>query len=143
MLSYIINNIILPIGNLASIICLIITISIFIRLKKIHAEYLFKIRGPILLDKLTVHLSNISKYLNQFNPHDVVREFRLCQANIKSLQSKVPRGIKQTCKKIRNKINKFVKNPNDVNEANIIYSDMQALVEECKNLREDREWSIQ
>lgn len=132
------------ISNLSSIAAFILTILIFIKIKRIHSSYILKIRGPIIINKLKTYLSNISKYLNDFDSfkNDLNRDLTLCKANLKSLEGKVPRKFKKTLHTLLIKIDKYiVDSPKNQKESvNFVYNDIQAFVEEFINLREDLDW---
>ena len=132
-------------GNIASIIGVIVTILVFLRVKKIHLGYLFKIRGPIIVDKLRGYSDNILIYLNDIDSYqsDLTRDLRLCTANLKNLRKKVPKDIRKTIKMLDKKINKYISMPSSyqVDYVRGINNDIQALIEECLNLREDLNWS--
>jgi hypothetical protein len=132
-------------GSIFSTLSFIITILIFIKLKRIHSEYLFKIRTPELLKKLESTSENISKYLNDFKRfiNDINREFTLCKVNLKSLKNKCPKEIKKSVSKLIKVIVSYLKiaNVSKMQEdANKIYIELQGIIEECKNFSEDIKW---
>ena len=133
------------IGSIFSTLSFIITILIFLKLKRIHSEYLFKIRSPELLKKLEGNSDNISKYLNDFKRliDDINREFTICKVNLISLKKKCPKEIKKSVSTIIKSIIYYLKTPNynkKQEDANMIYNNIQGIVEECKNYWEDIKW---
>ena len=133
------------VGSIFSTLSFIITILILIKLRKIHSEYLFKIRTPELLKKLESTSENISQYLNDFKIfiNDINRELTLCKVNLKSLKNKCPKEIKKSVSKLIKVIISYLKTTNikkTQDDANMIYIELQGIIEECKNLSEDIKW---
>jgi len=133
------------IGSIFSALSFIFTIMIFFKLKRIHSEYLFKIRTPELLKKLESTSENISKYFVDFSRFidDINREFTLCKVNLGSLKNKCPKEIKKSVSKTIKLILSYLKITNcskKQEDANKIYIEIQAIVEECKNYWEDIKW---
>ena len=133
------------IGSIFSTLGFIVTILIFLKLKRIHSEYLFKITTPELLRKLEERFDNINTYLNDFKRfiNDINSEFTVCKANLKSLQKKAPRDIKKSVQRVIKMIDSFLRVSNynkNADDAYKIYSNIQGLVEECKNIWEDIKW---
>lgn len=133
------------IGSLFSTLSFIITILILLKLKRIHSEYLFKIRSPELLKKLKINSDNISTYLNDFKRFidDINREFTICKAILISLKNKCPKEIKKSASTIIKFIKSYLNTPNNnkkQEDANWIYNELQGIVEECNNYWEDIKW---
>lgn len=129
------------IGNIASIIGLVITILILNNLRKIHSEYLFKIRSPILLKRLKEYSQNILRYQNDIERfyNEIDMNLSLCGASLKSFEGKVPKNIKKDIYNIRSSINHYLQQPLSYKQknANEISRKVRVMIEELSNLHED------
>ncbi len=132
------------IGSLCSIIALLLTIYILIKLRGIHRHFLFQARFPTLSKKISNHRKSLSQSLNSYNDskETILVELRQCEANLRSLKPKLKKGIKNSVIKIIQKINKArkVQSCPPKGEVRDIYLALVELEQELENLSEDIRW---
>jgi hypothetical protein len=87
-------------SNLSSIVGLIISIFVLIRIKGIERNYIIRFRVPALISKIEEQASYLSDYLNDYPNFiiDIKAELARAKADLESLKGKVNR---QTRKSIR------------------------------------------
>ena len=163
IISYLDNNINV-FGSVASILALIITIIGFwitiSKIRKLHKEYIFKIRGKDYLSRLTSIYKEISKCLNnQKLFRDVIDDNMIkCDSLLDIIQDKSPRKIKVRIIKLRKVIIKYKKpnnilfNPStifnsydDILEKNLqkMTGELNGLIEYLTQYQKDQQWSLE
>ncbi len=143
------------IGLIASIIGLIITIFIFVRVRKIHSEYLSRIRIPDIKRNIEDRYKNIAIYRNNIDASvdEIKKELVICNASLKSLKHKAPilrKGIIKLSKKINkfvspNFINKIINsfiNKSDSDVVRAIHNQLAGLIAEIDDYMQDQQWRM-
>ena len=130
--------------SVSSILGLLITIWILFNLNRIRKDFLFKARIPQLIQKLEKHSSLLSTYLQDFGGSRQMINLELgkCRANLRSLRSKLPRNSKRSVKKLEKQIQKNTPTKAESSKDTIweIYTDLNSLIEDMKNLEQDKKW---
>ena len=131
------------IGSFASIVGLGLTVYVFMGVRKIKQEFLFKARLPSLLKKIQGHASTISSELPKLpeSKNVITEELAIAQVNIQSLENKSSGSMRSSLKKLRIEIENIRKD-NDIKKDGIraIYLDMNMIIQEISNIREDDKW---
>lgn len=133
------------ISGLASIVGLFFTIYVFLGIRVIQKEFLFRIRLPSLLKKLQQHASTISNQLQKYpeTKHEIIEELSIAKVNINSLYKKSSGSIKTSLKKLETNIDVFRKSEltdNSKQSLREIYMEMNMVIQEISNLRDDDKW---
>ena len=131
------------IGSFASIVGLVLTIYVFMGVRKIKQEFLFRARLPSLLKKIQGHASTISSELPKLpeSKNVIVEELAIAQVNIQSLENKSSGSMRISLKKLRIEIEN-IRKTDDINKEPVraIYLDMNMVIQEISNIREDDKW---
>lgn len=120
---------------------IVLTLLVFLGVKKIRSYYSFNIRMPDLIQKLRDHNSSLQKQFRDFdsNKKDIQYEINQIIAIMETVEHK-------TLKDLRQKIKVFLKNNEDLTDspeketAWKFYSDTAALITRISELVEDRKW---
>lgn len=145
-------------GNWSSIIGLILTIMIFINIKKIKGHYIFLARVPELIERLNTVASEISRKLNEQNfvLSDFYELLIDAETTLVTLKKKVSKDIRKDAIEIIKKINLITKrkkniftNPmrNDARDTSnqdqvqIIYRELYRIRGRCNDEITDAQWS--
>jgi hypothetical protein len=125
-------------GNIASIISLVMTIFIFFSVKNIKEHFIARIRLPGLNKTLKDHSKKINSYLSDFDNNERVikTEIKCFESTLKNLKSKVPGKNRKEIKQVLRKIKK-VTNPITNDEAWEIYNDLLATILTVENILKD------
>ena len=130
--------------SVSSILGLLITVWILLNLHGIRKDFLFRARIPQLIRKLKEHSSRLNKHLQDFSGSGQMIDLELgkCRANLRSLRSKLPRNSKRSVKKLEKQIQKNTPTKSESSKDKIweIYTDLNSLIEEMKNLEQDKQW---
>jgi hypothetical protein len=136
------DNLFSSIGNIASIIGVLITAYLLFELKRLRTHFLLKARFPSLLKSLSSHanqLSNVLQYGSK-SQRDIETLLKVCDATLKNLYTKVSGLEHQSTKSLIKKIKKL-KKPTDKEIIWEIYDGLQGLIEALKHLQKDSKWS--
>ena len=130
------------IGNVASILGLLITILVLINLRNIKRFYVFTARVPELLEKLGKHAGKISVFQKDFSNSGREIELELAEAEIvlKSLRTKLNRQAKSSAKRVLNTVKRY--NRTNPNQESLwtVYVEIQKLISEVQELQSDLKW---
>jgi len=130
--------------SLSSILGLLITFWILLNLNEIRKDFLFRARIPQLIRKLKEHSSRLNKHLQDFDGSIPMINLELgkCRANLRSLRSKLPRNSKRSVKKLEKQIQKNTPAKAESSKDTIreIYTDLNSVIEDMKNLEQDKKW---
>lgn len=140
-MSKILNIIIYNIGDVASVIGVIVSISVLLNLKNIKKKYLFKARIPDLVTKLKNNAEDISGRLKNFNEakRDLETDLGRCIAALINLKKKVDRKTRQTINQLIKEIRRR-KKPLEKEEMWQIYNDLVILIDSLDHLQKDVKW---
>lgn len=130
------------IGSFYSLVSLLLTIFIFLSIRKIKNFYFCKVRLPQLIKKVKSNTSKISDFLNNFKESkDNIRlELGKLEANLKSLSKKINKPIKLYIKKDLKRIRNLSKNNLTPEITWEIYREVSKTLEEINNYFEDIKW---
>ncbi len=133
------------ISGLASIFGLFLTIYVFLSIRKIEKEFLFRVRLPSLLRKLQQHASNLSKLLQQYpeSENEIIEELSIAKVNINSLYKKSTGSIKTSLHKLETNIEEYrnTKIAKQTKESiREIYVEMNMVIQEINNQKDDDKW---
>ncbi|MDI6792939.1 MAG: hypothetical protein QME81_08755 [bacterium] len=133
------------VGSIASIVGLILTLVVFISLRRIRSEFLFKVRVPELQESLKAHASKVFEYHRDYETSkkdEINKELAIAEVNLKSLARKTLGELKTSTKKLQKQIEEFRRNGKvrSKDELYEIYIEMIKLSEEITNFRRDDQW---
>lgn len=120
------------------------SIWVLLSVRTIRAHFLFTARVPQILEDLQANVSAMNACLADYeNSQDVIDvELAKCLANLNNLHAKITTKTKKSIKRVCGSIEKYqgteVKSKED---ARSIYTSLNGLMQELKNLREDTRWS--
>ena len=129
------------VANCSSILSLLISAIVFLRLRSIYKSFLLQARFPALRKKIAAHRTSLSKLLNDFPSTrlEVAAEIQRCLANLKSLRSKLSRSAKKNVREIIKSIERAI-SAKDKQYFDDVYLGLVQLEEELENLSEDNKW---
>lgn len=136
------ENLLSLIGNIASILGVLIATYLLFELRRLRTHFLLKARFPGLLKSLSSHadqLSNALQYGSK-SQRDIDTLLKICEATLKNLYSKVSGLERQSTKSLIKKIKKR-KKPISKEMIWEIYDDLQGLMEALKHFQKDSKWS--
>lgn len=132
-------------ADLASIVEFVISLLVLYNVNQIRTQFLFTARVPQLAKRLNEHASHLSsQYRDLGNSADFVKaELARCQSVLKSLGPKLPGGSRKSVKKLIDKIEAERKNITPASRSAVweIYTELTVLIEDLKQIQEDRKWS--
>ncbi len=132
-------------ADLASIVEFVISLFVLYNVNQIRTQFLFTARVPQLAKRLNEHASNLSsQYRDLGNSADLVKaELARCQSVLKSLLSKLPGSSRKSVKKLIDKMEAERKSsaPSSRSAVWEIYTELTVLIEDLKQIQEDRKWS--
>ncbi len=133
-------------GSICSILGIILTICILVKLGHIRRHFLFKARFPNLRKKIVEHRKNLSQLLNMFDSskEQIEIELQKCRANLSNLKSKLSRTSRNDVNKIIKQIKqiKSACNPYYFSKSKVheIYLSLIFLEQKLENLKQDIKW---
>jgi len=138
-----------PVANSATWVGTVASLIVLWNVRTIRIDFLFTARLPQLLDALQENASNLSKHLNDFdsNADSIQIELTTCKANLNSLVQKLHGSSKKRIKKaalaVINDFDRFDNYRNTFSKENVrrSYAQLNGLIQDLQNLREDQKWS--
>jgi len=131
-------------GNVSSILGLLVTLVVFVKLRHIHRSFLFQARLPDLRKKIAGHRSTISRLLSTFadSAHEIETEIHRCHANLQSLRRKLGRVHAGSVRNLLKQTREATKGPGSPSRDKVrqIYLSLVLLEEELENLSRDIKW---
>lgn len=129
-------------GSIASIFGFLLTIYVFLTIRAIKRNYLFRARVPVLQKKLQKHASAISTALHRYDESTIkiMEELSLAEVNSFSLQSKTTGKLKSSLKIVVRDIRHYKSTGGNKEELRRIYLSMNMIIQEITNFREDDKW---
>jgi len=140
-----------PVGNMSSIIGLVITLFVFFTLRRIRRQYIFRIRGPQVIKKLTASASKIIDFLNYYpsTRREIHTELAIVEALVNSLKEKLVPSYKSSIKVVVQLVRKFRKRARGAEETYgtydevfAIYNELQKLIVETTECQTDTKWEM-
>jgi len=132
------------VGTIASILGFLLTVFVFILIRRIKSFYIFKIRVPDLSKRLKDISSNIASYLNDYESsvNSIDEEVAKCEVVLKSLKGKLSGSIKKPIKSLIKTIGNYQNSTDYKTKDNIwdIYIKILKISEEIKEVQEDQKW---
>jgi hypothetical protein len=130
-------------GTVATIIGLALTLKVLRDVRRLQTHYIFLGRVPELLNTLSTQASTISRLLSGLpeSRDEIAHELAQCQANLKSLRTKVP-GIQQrSVDELSAQIRRTLEiRPLEREAVWRVYTGLSALGVEIRNVLADRSW---
>jgi len=130
-------------GSIASIIGLVLTIVIFVRIRNVIRFYTFTARVPEIVSDLQTIASSISEYLNDFenNMLRISKELARAQAKLQNLKKKIKdRQLKKLISKLIKTIKEYNPNLKDIRNIRQIYIELQKIISSVNELQKDHKW---
>jgi hypothetical protein len=97
------------IDNLSSLIGLLVSVFVLVKIKKIESNYNARIRLPALLAKINAHASNLIALMQDYaeTVNEIKLELASTGADLESLHKKVDRSMKAEIKSTIRRIRRF------------------------------------
>lgn len=131
-------------ADLVSLVQVILSLIILYNVKHIRTQFLFAARVPQLTKSLEEHASNLSaQYRDLENSIDLVKtELARCQSVLRSLASKLKGDSRASVRRLIGKIEAERKTINAASGPIVweIYTELTVLIEDMKQIEEDRKW---
>lgn len=124
----------------ASIIGLLITIYVALSLRSIRRTYIFRVRAPEFIRVLTKHASTLVSFGNDFdNSKEKINvQLAISDVKLRYMQRRMRRGeAKRTIKQLRILMKTFTQNEGNRDQFYLIYTQMQRVVAEVKELQKE------
>lgn len=139
--SFLQSDLYFIVGNLASILSLIVTIFVLINVREIKRSHVFMVRLPDLRKQLRHHSREISRYMQDLETSrpEIRVEIGRAEVTLNSLKGKVPRTSRSSITKVLTVVKSV-----DVSKAGIddileVYAELIKIEEELKNIQADFE----
>lgn len=131
-------------GDICSVLGLIITVVVFVKVRTIQRSFLVQARLPILRKKIRAHSAALSNMLNDFssvNP-DLEPEIRRCNANLENLCTKLDGSQAANVQRAKTFTSELLKQaaPIDKSQIRKLHVALVGIEEELGNLTEDMQW---
>jgi hypothetical protein len=134
-------------ANILSVVGFVLTLIVFINVRKIKSHYIFKGRMPELHEKLDRHASAILSLYQRYEDsrEQIVIELKSSEVTLKSIRQKAKdnRTIKQSVKrvlKLMSDYNTQILFHQNKDALFGIFVEMRKVVDEIENHRKDIEW---
>lgn len=131
-------------GLFVSVVGLILTIVVYVKVKNLQEDYLFRGRVPVLVGELRQHATNLADYHRESasSRNLIEAELSRVRSTVKALEMKLGRSERASVTRLSERVNGF--NTGMGKEALwAIYVQMQEVIEDVKNVQEDRSWNRQ
>lgn len=131
-------------GDICSVLGLIITAFVFVKVRGIQRGFLVQARLPILRKKMRGHCAAFSKMLNDFSPDnpDLEPEIRRCNANLDNLSPKLDGSQATNVQRTKTFTSELLKQHAPVDKVQIrkLHAALVGIEEELGNLTDDMQW---
>jgi len=140
-------SLISKLGDLASLISVLVTGGVFFTVREIRRTILYKARGQELLAELVKHKSSLSTYLTNFaaSAQEFQRQLPLVEVTLRTLEGKVGWYLSGRAKTVR-RVRKLVaarRNGNlDEAAAEDVYNELAFLTGILEQDWRDRQWLV-
>ncbi len=128
-------------GNIASVLSVLITGWVLFELKRLRSQYLLQARLPDLVSSLKSKATELSKSLGDFrgSQHDIKAMLPIVTSTLKNLRSKLDGEPKSSVDRL---IKYISHNELELDEeaAWLIYRDLLGVVETLKQFQKDIKW---
>lgn len=130
------------IGDVVSIISLLLTIFVYYNVRKLREHYMFRARAPEIIRRLLAHSSNLANYLNTFMESlpQIDLELRLAEVQLRSLGKKLRGQPKKSVRQLLKSIKAYDINEQGDEELRRVYVELMKVIEEVKEHRKDLDW---
>jgi hypothetical protein len=137
-------DIVIAVVNFVTIVGFVITVFVFIDVKRIKRYYKFVGRVPDLKKNLKQHATNINNYLNDYSNFgsEIQAEITLAEVTLKSLITKTDGQVKQSIISLLKDIQLFNSTKGDEDLLRKIYLGMIKVEAEIVNVRKDQKWEM-
>jgi len=130
--------------NAISVIGFIVTILVYLDVRRIKKAYIFAGRAPDLAKSLKHHSSAFNEYLNDyegFRPQ-ILEELARAEVTLKSLEKKTGGSLKQSVSHLLNNVKRINHSTPDEDGLRAIYLGMIKVQAEIAELQKDRLWEM-
>ena len=129
-------------GTLASLAGAGVSIWVLISVRAIRKHFLFTARIPQILEDLQSNASTLNTGIADFDASREMIDVELarCHANLLNLSSKIGGNTKKNVRKLTEAIEKYHAGDKKRETARHIYTLLNGLMQQIKNLREDTKW---
>lgn len=132
-------DILSPIGSVASLISLGLTLYIALGIRNIRNNYIFRVRAPEFIRALTKHASTLISFGNDFNDsrQRIDVELATSDVTLRSMQGRMRGQSREAVDNLRALIRAYQQNPNNIDNFYPIYTGMQRVIQEIKELQRE------
>lgn len=126
-------------ADYASLIGLLLTVSIWWGLRKIKNTYIFRVRAPEFVRVLTKRASILIACGNDFENSRQIIDVELVTSDVmlNSMQRRMRGESRKAVKKLRRLIKEYRRAPGNEEHFYLIYSEMQCVIQEVKELQKE------
>jgi hypothetical protein len=126
-------------ADYASLIGLLLTVSIWWGLRKIKNTYIFRLRAPEFVRVLTKHASILIACGNDFDGSRQAIDVELVTSDVmlNSMQRKMRGESRKAVKRLRKLIKEYRQTPGNEEHFYLIYAEMQRVIQEVKELQKE------
>jgi len=130
------------IANVSSVLSLLLTVYVLYTVRKIKSYYVFKARVPELVHQIAEQASRLALFHNDYknSRQQIALELGQVEVTLSSLRKKVDRQTKKRITSAVERIGEWNSYKEDKNRLWAVYVDLQKVIQEVKNVQEDREW---
>ncbi len=137
--SYTFREFLADFGSIASIISVVLTFLVYLGLRNIKNNYIFRIKSPQLLRFLQTKTTELNKLAEDFPSSGKQISDELVKVDVKlsSMQRRTTKSAKEAVIDLRNRIKEFELSPEDEYKYNQTYRQMLRVIEEIKEMQKD------
>lgn len=131
-------------GNMASIISLILTFYVFLDVRRIKSYYLFVGRVPKLIKQLQQDASNLLSHWDNFEESTLEIRQELAQSEVvlESLKTKLEGDTKKAVEQLIGDVKKYDQILKQRDFLLDIHLNMSKIIGRLKEMQEDRKWEV-
>lgn len=132
------------VGNIASIVSLILTFYVFLDVRRIKSYYIFAGRVPVLIETLEQHGARIFDYLDKGKHSLLEIEMELANTEVvlESLKDKLDGEAKKSVELLLQNLKNYDYKRKDRKALRMIYLDMSKVIGRIRQIQEDRKWEV-
>lgn len=132
------------VGNFLSIVSFVLTIFVWLNVRKLRNVYKLKARGPSLIKELSKSASNLSRFMNEYHEFvpQVTEELGKVAVKLHSLKRKLSGSPKRSVKQVLACIDQCEVSAQNEEQVRRTYIEIVKVIEELKDNQKDLNWEL-
>jgi len=132
------------VGSVVSIASFILSIFVYVNVRKLRNVYKLRARGPALIKDLSKAASNLSKFMNDYSEllPQVSEEMGRVSVKLRSLSGKLSGSPKRSVKRMLSYVDHCEVSVQNEEQVRILYGELPKVIEELKDYQKDLDWEM-